>query len=519
MPRPFTADQLRQVNLLDRIAGMMLQRLNLPLGHQGVKLQAQTGRRHHFIDSRRHRHRQAHAAEFRAGADRNPPPFSDRLVAFGVSRAGAYNTILKFRRVQVAMSLKRIQDLFAHATRLRQDCSGDIRCCLCKPVGIGDLIQPNHVIKQKLVILYRCAIRHEHLLIQKIRGSLASPAAPYMHSIRDLAYLIAQNHQPKRRVRIPGQSMQTKLLSANAVGFRAAADLLQEGELVAFPTETVYGLGGDARNDMAVARIFEAKGRPRFNPLIVHVNSISAAREFVEWPEQADILAQAFWPGPMTLVLPLKAGSGLSPLVTADLPTLAIRVPAHPVAQSLLGAFDGPVAAPSANPSGRISPTTAEHVMNGLAGRIAAVLDGGPCEVGVESTIIGLANTPILLRPGGLPIEVLEAALQGPLTVHTSDDPLTAPGQLASHYAPDAKVRLNAAEKRANEVLLGFGSVTADLNLSPAGDLTEAAANLFHHLHALDAKGAAAIAVTPIPDRGLGRAINDRLRRAAAPRP
>ena len=312
--------------------------------------------------------------------------------------------------------------------------------------------------------------------------------------------------------------MQTKLLSANADGFNAAASVLQEGALVAFPTETVYGLGGDARNDMAVARIFEAKGRPRFNPLIVHVNSVAAAQEFVAWPEEADILAQAFWPGPLTLVLPLKPGSGLSPLVTADLPTLAIRVPAHPVAQSLLAAFDGPVAAPSANPSGRISPTTAGHVMAGLEGRIAAILDGGACDVGVESTIVGLAERPTLLRPGGLPIEALEAALHTPLAAHGPDDPLTAPGQMASHYAPGAKVRLNAEERRPGELLLGFGAVAADLNLSPGGDLTEAAANLFHHLHALDAKGAGAIAVSPIPDHGLGRAINDRLRRAAAPR-
>ncbi|WP_299848323.1 L-threonylcarbamoyladenylate synthase [uncultured Roseovarius sp.] len=313
--------------------------------------------------------------------------------------------------------------------------------------------------------------------------------------------------------------MQINQISANADGFKSASEVLRKGELVAFPTETVYGLGGDARNDLAVARIFAAKGRPRFNPLIVHVNSISAVQKLVEWPEQADILAQAFWPGPLTLVLPLKPGSGLSPLVTADLPTLAVRVPAHPVAQSLLAAFDGPVAAPSANPSGRISPTTAAHVMAGLSGRISAVLDGGPCEVGVESTILGLADAPTLLRPGGLPVEALEAALHGPVARHSSDDPLTAPGQMASHYAPDARVRLNAAETRKDEVLLGFGPVEADLNLSPAGDLTEAAANLFHHLHALDAMDAAGIAVSPIPEHGLGRAINDRLRRAAAPRP
>ncbi len=315
-----------------------------------------------------------------------------------------------------------------------------------------------------------------------------------------------------------GSQMQTRILPAEAEGFEAAADILRSGDLVAFPTETVYGLGGDARNDMAVARIFEAKGRPRFNPLIVHVNSAQAAQEFVEWPVEADILAQAFWPGPLTLVLPLKPDAGLSPLVTADLPTLAIRVPAHPVAGSLLTAFDGPVAAPSANPSGRISPTSAAHVASGLAGRIAAILDGGSCAVGLESTILGLDGTPTLLRPGGLPSEAIEAALHRPLAVHSSGDPLSAPGQLASHYAPNARVRLKAADRRPGEVLLGFGAVESDLNLSPAGDLTEAAANLFHHLHALDAGGHGTIAVSPIPDQGLGRAINDRLRRAAAPR-
>ena len=313
--------------------------------------------------------------------------------------------------------------------------------------------------------------------------------------------------------------MLTERLVDHPAGYARAADILREGGLAAFPTETVYGLGGDARNDRAVARIFEAKGRPRFNPLIVHVSSIEAAQEFVNWSAEADILASAFWPGPLTLVLPLKPGTELSPLVTAELATLAIRVPAHPVAQALLEAFGGPVAAPSANPSGRISPTTADHVMAGLSGRIEAVLDGGACEVGVESTILGLDGTPTLLRPGGLPVEVIEAALQIPVLHHTADDPLSAPGQMASHYAPTAKVRLEAIEIQEDEVLLGFGPVESELNLSPAGDLVEAAANLFHHLHTLDVLGANVIAVSPIPDKGLGRAINDRLRRAAAPRP
>lgn len=313
-------------------------------------------------------------------------------------------------------------------------------------------------------------------------------------------------------------NIETERLRPDPAGFERAARILRDGGLVAFPTETVYGLGGDARNDLAVARIFEAKGRPRFNPLIVHVDGVYTARRLVDWPDEAEILASAFWPGPLTLVLPLKPGTGLSSLVTAELPTLAVRVPAHPVAQSLLEAFGGPVAAPSANPSGRISPTMAEHVAAGLSGRIEAILDGGPCGVGVESTILGLADEPTLLRPGGLPVEAIEAALGRVVARHHADDPLTAPGQMASHYAPGAPVRLNATSARAGEVLLGFGSVECDLNLSPAGDLVEAAANLFGHLHRLDAMGAAGIAVSPIPDTGLGAAINDRLRRAAAPR-
>ena len=314
--------------------------------------------------------------------------------------------------------------------------------------------------------------------------------------------------------------MKTEILRADPTGLARAATLLRDGDLVAFPTETVYGLGGDARNDMAVARIFEAKGRPQFNPLIVHVDSADTARRYVRWTETADRLAAAFWPGPLTLVLPIRPDAGLSPLVTADLPTLAIRVPAHPVARALLAAFDGPVAAPSANPSGRISPTTAAHVEAGLSGRIAAVVDGGACDVGLESTIVGLSDAPTLLRPGGLPQEALEAALGAPLALHGTGDPLSAPGQMTSHYAPGAPVRLNATDLRPGEKLLGFGKVgDAEMNLSPAGDLTEAAANLFHHLHAMDALDAETIAVSPIPDHGLGRAINDRLRRAAAPRP
>jgi L-threonylcarbamoyladenylate synthase len=308
----------------------------------------------------------------------------------------------------------------------------------------------------------------------------------------------------------------TERLAADAAGIARAAAILRAGGLVAFPTETVYGLGGDARSDMAAARIFEAKGRPRFNPLIVHVASVEEARRIARFTPDAERLAGAFWPGPLTLVLPLAAEAGIAPLVTAGLPTVAVRVPAHPLARELLAASGGPVAAPSANPSGKLSPTRAEDVLAGLDGRIAAVLDGGACPVGVESTIVGLDGPARLLRPGGLPAETIEDCLGAALL--PPGGAVAAPGMLASHYAPDAVVRLGATERRPGEALLGFGPVAGDLNLSPGGDLTEAAANLFHHLRALDRAGGR-IAVAPIPDRGLGRAINDRLLRAATPRP
>ncbi|MEO8240755.1 MAG: L-threonylcarbamoyladenylate synthase [bacterium] len=309
----------------------------------------------------------------------------------------------------------------------------------------------------------------------------------------------------------------TELLGVDQAGLTRAAALLRQGRLVAFPTETVYGLGGDARSDHAVARIFEAKGRPRFNPLIVHVPDLAAAREYAEFDTRAETVAAAFWPGPLTMVLPLRT-TGLSELVTAELRSVAIRVPAHPVAQALLRAFGGPLAAPSANPSGRVSPTRAEHVMAGLDGRIAAVLDGGACAVGVESTILGLLGEAALLRPGGVAVEELEALL-GPLVSGGDAKKPNAPGQLASHYAPDAALRLQAVDWHPGEVRLGFGPGEADLNLSLAGDLVEAAANLFHLLREADRIAAGhGIAVAPVPEVGLGRAINDRLRRAAAPR-
>ena len=313
---------------------------------------------------------------------------------------------------------------------------------------------------------------------------------------------------------------QTQILAADDSGVARAADLIRAGRLVAFPTETVYGLGGDATDDRAVAEIFAAKGRPQFNPLIVHVPDLAAAERVGVFDDTARNLALAFWPGPLTLVLPLRGDAGVSPLVTAGLGSVAIRVPAHPLARALLRAVGRPVAAPSANPSGRVSPTRADHVMDGLAGRIAAVLDGGACAVGVESTILGLDGPPALLRPGGIPAEALEAALGHRLATGGDADKPSAPGQLASHYAPGAAVRLGAHGAETGEILIGFGPVKGDLSLSESGDLVEAAAALFHILRQADALTGPTgrIAFAPIPDHGLGRAINDRLRRAAAPR-
>jgi L-threonylcarbamoyladenylate synthase len=335
------------------------------------------------------------------------------------------------------------------------------------------------------------------------------------------------NHNYASSYRLQGQRyvtmlLKTQSLDATSDGIAAAAAILRAGGLVGFPTETVYGLGGDARDDRAVARIFEAKGRPHFNPLIVHVPDLNSAEKYAIFTDQARALATAFWPGPLTMVLPLRPDAGLSLLVTAGLDTVAIRIPAHPTARALLRAFDGPLAAPSANPSGRISPTRADHVLSGLTGRIEAVLNAGACAVGVESTIIGLDGTPALLRPGGLPQEALESALGQALQAGGSADKPNAPGQLASHYAPNARVRLGVTSPTAQEIWIGFGPGCdgAALTLSATGDLVEAAANLFHSLRlADDLAGAGGIAFAPIPETGLGRAINDRLRRAAAPRP
>lgn len=302
----------------------------------------------------------------------------------------------------------------------------------------------------------------------------------------------------------------TRILPFDDEAIAEAARLIAEGQPVAVPTETVYGLAGDATNAEAVARIYAAKGRPRFNPLIVHVQTLAAAERVGELNEQARALARAHWPGPLTLVVPLRRDAGVASLVTAGLSTIALRVPAHPAMQELLGAVGRPVAAPSANASGAISPTRAEHVMKSLGGRIPLIIDAGKTERGLESTIVGATGGGLrLLRRG--PIEVPDAVEEGPGSIE-------APGQLASHYAPSKPLRLNALDARSNEYLIGFGSVEGHATLSKTSDLAEAAARLFDLLHEADASAYAAIAVAPIPPEGLGAAINDRLKRAAAPR-
>jgi L-threonylcarbamoyladenylate synthase len=314
---------------------------------------------------------------------------------------------------------------------------------------------------------------------------------------------------------------ETCILPATPEHIGRAAQVLRDGGLVAFPTETVYGLGGDATNERSVAEIFAAKGRPRFNPLIAHVPDLAAAERLARFDARARAVAQSCWPGPLTLVLPRRADGPMSLLACAGLDTVALRSPDHPVAQALLRAAGIPVAAPSANRSGAVSPTRAEHVAESLAGRVELVLDGGPCRVGVESTILDLSGeTPTLLRPGGIPREVLRDLLGQEVAVAAPASAIKAPGQLESHYAPGLPVRLNVTDAAQGEALLGFGPVAgAALNLSPDSDPAEAAANLFAMLRALDRPDYTGIAVSPIPETGLGAAINDRLRRAAAPRP
>ena len=307
-----------------------------------------------------------------------------------------------------------------------------------------------------------------------------------------------------------------------------AARAIRAGRLVAFPTETVYGLGGDATSDRAVAAIYAAKARPRFNPLIVHVASAREAARQVVFDERARALARAFWPGPLTIVLKRRPDSTVSWLASAGLDTIAVRIPDHPVARAFLRLAERPIVAPSANRSGRVSPTTAAHVAESFrgarGGALATILDGGPCRVGVESTVVDLSGPrPILLRPGGIPRAEIEKLI-GRLAQPPRTGPVTSPGQLKSHYAPRLAVRLSAARPKPGEAFLAFGrppegvNDAAILNLSPTRDLSEAAANLFAMLRALDRRRFKGIAVAPIPERGLGAAINDRLRRAAAPR-
>lgn len=315
----------------------------------------------------------------------------------------------------------------------------------------------------------------------------------------------------------------TSIVSPTAAEIARAAALLREGRLVAFPTETVYGLGADARSDQAVAGIFAAKGRPRFNPLIVHVRDVAAARELGAFDARAMKLAAAFWPGPLTLVVKRLATSGISWLATAGLETIAVRCPAHPVAQSLLQAFGGPIAAPSANLSGTVTATTARHVWESLGGAVDLILDGGPAAHGLESTIVGLGTgEAALLRPGAVARADIERIL-GPLALGSDkEDAPHSPGRLRSHYATALPLRLNATHVDADEALLAFGQplfgAKRTLCLSATGDLREAAANLFAMLRALDTSDVSAIAVMPVPESGLGEAINDRLKRAAAPR-
>jgi L-threonylcarbamoyladenylate synthase len=324
----------------------------------------------------------------------------------------------------------------------------------------------------------------------------------------------------------------TRVMKADSEAVGAAARCLAAGGLVAFPTETVYGLGADAQDGIAVARLYDAKGRPAFNPLIAHVSDLAAARRLAKFDAMAERLAMALWPGPLTLVLPKASDCAVAELATAGLDSIAVRVPDHPVARDILAALGRPVVAPSANRSGHVSPTTAQHVLADLRGRIDRIVDGGATSVGLESTIVACLGEPVLLRPGGVPRAAIERVLGATLGEAPAqggsdeDEALLAPGQLASHYAPRSRLRLDATSVSLGEALLAFGAQmpagaepVRALNLSARGDLIEAAANLFSHLRALDAAGAAAIAVMPVPHDGLGEAINDRLKRAAAPRP
>jgi L-threonylcarbamoyladenylate synthase len=301
----------------------------------------------------------------------------------------------------------------------------------------------------------------------------------------------------------------TQCLKADAAAIAEAARLILDGQPVAVPTETVYGLAADATSGEAIARIYQAKGRPSFNPLIVHVSDFEDALKLGEFAHEAMALAKRHWPGPLTLVVPMNSGAPIASLVTAGLPSIGLRVPAHPVMQALLRAAGRPLAAPSANASGSISPTRAEHVFDSLGGRIPLILDAGPTERGLESTIVAATGGSLrLLRPGPIAVDAATA----------TEGRIEAPGQLASHYAPSKPLRIDAAEAAGDEYMIGFGATPGDTNLSERGDLTEAAARLFDLLHQADASAKPRIAVAPVPRAGLGLAINDRLTRAAAAR-
>ena len=315
----------------------------------------------------------------------------------------------------------------------------------------------------------------------------------------------------------------SRIYKPTAEAIIMASDILKKGEVVSFPTETVYGLGADATNSDAIAKIFSAKNRPSFNPLIIHLPNTQMVEKYVELSQLTKDLSNIFWPGPFTMVLPLKKNSGISTLITAGLETVAIRVPSHPVAHTLLNEFNGPIAAPSANKSGQISPTTAQHVDQEFGDELELIIDGGPCDNGLESTIVKVVYDQLtILRPGNVTVEEIQEKIEVKIVTDTqpTDNPI-APGQLKSHYAPNANVRLNVINPEMNEAYLAFGDtnqVENMLNLSPSGDLEEAASNLFSMMRSLDQLNLKTISVAPIPKSEVGVAINDRLERAAAPK-
>ena len=312
--------------------------------------------------------------------------------------------------------------------------------------------------------------------------------------------------------------MQTKIFNTSIHDLSKASEIIKSGGTLAFPTETVYGLGADATNKLAVAKIFQAKGRPSFNPLIIHCFSIEQIQTFAMWSSEAQTVADKFWPGPLTMVLPLLPNNQISSLALAGLQTVAVRMPDHSVAQSILQLANTPIAAPSANPSGAVSATKAEHVISRLNGKIEGIISGYSSKIGLESTIISFLPEPSILRFGAIAETDISELLGLDLKKKRKDEKISAPGQLSSHYAPKGSIRLNSKVFKKNEVSLGFGEILCDLNLSREANLAEAAANLFDYLHKLDEMGAEKIAVSPIPEEGIGIAINDRLRRAAAPK-